>query len=285
MHCAGAVLHSEDVMTELTKNTTSRAAIKSVRYRQYLRGIALPAILMVLWWAAFAFGWTQTKLFVPIETVFATGARLLLSAHLWEALGVSLLRELAGFVLGTVFGLFFGVLLGLSRWSRILIGPTLHTIKQISLFAWIPLIMVWFGLGETSKVVFIALSVFFPVLLNTFEGVGSVSKEIVEVSRVFVFSRWQLITRIVLPSAMPSIFTGIYLALIYSLMATLGAEYMLTSGVGIGNLITDARENFWMDQVIFGIAVIGAIGFTLSTIASYFEQRILRWRGPEHHEN
>jgi sulfonate transport system permease protein len=271
-------------MTNTVKDNLSGQARKPWRYRAYLRGLALPGVLLVLWWAAFHFGWTQTKLFVPVDVVLATAARLLVSEHLWLALGVSLLRELAGFVLGTVFGLFFGILLGLSHWSRLLIGPTLHTLKQISLFAWIPLIMVWFGLGEASKVIFIALSVFFPVLLNTFEGVGSVSKEIVEVSRVLVFSRWQLITRIVIPSAMPSIFTGIYLALIYSLMATLGAEYMLTSGVGIGNLITDARENFWMDQVIFGIAVIGAIGFTLSTIAAVIEERVLRWRGPEHQQ-
>ncbi len=269
-------------MTKPKQDQHTHLNIKPFRYRAYMRGLALPAVLLFLWWAAFAFGWTHSKLFVPVETVIATGGRLLSSPYLWEALGVSLLREMAGFILGTVFGLFFGVLLGLSRWSRILIGPTLHTVKQISLFAWIPLIMVWFGLGEASKVIFIALSVFFPVLLNTFEGVGSVSKETVEVSRVFVFSRWQLITRIVLPSATPSIFTGIYLALIYSLMATLGAEYMLTSGIGIGNLITDARENFLMDQVIFGIVVIGAIGFTLNAIATFFEQRMLRWRGPAH---
>lgn len=251
-----------------------------IRYRKHLRGAALPLLLLLLWWASYQFGWTESKLFVSPQKVLETGWRLSIGGEIWLALGVSLLRDLAGFVIGAGIGLAAGILLGLSRWSRLLIGPTLHTIKQISLFAWIPLIMVWFGLGETSKIVFISLAVFFPVLLNTFEGVGSVSREIVEVACVLAFSRWQLITRIVIPSAMPSIFTGIYLALIYSWLATLGAEYMLTSGVGIGNLLSDGRENFWMDQVILGIVIVGAVGFALSWLAGLLEQRLLRWRGP-----
>ncbi len=248
--------------------------------RKYLRGSALPLLFLVIWWSSYAFHWTESKLFVSPGKVLDTGWRMSIGGELWYALGVSLLRDLSGFVIGTVTGLLAGILLGLSRWSRLLFGPTLHTIKQISLFAWIPLIMVWFGLGETSKIVFISLAVFFPVLLNTFEGVGSVSHDIVEVARVFVFSRWQLITRIVIPSAMPSIFTGIYLALIYAWLATLGAEYMLTSGVGIGNLLTDGRENFWMDQVILGIFIVGAVGFLLSWMAEKLEKRLLRWREP-----
>lgn len=248
--------------------------------RRYLRGAALPGLIILFWWLAYALHWTDSRLFVPVEKVWQTGWRLAAGGDLWIALGVSLLRDMAGFALGAMAGLLIGVLLGLSRWSRMLFGPTLHTVKQISLFAWIPLIMVWFGLGETSKIVFISMAVFFPVLLNTFEGVGSVSPEIVEVARVLVFSRWQLVTRIVIPSAMPSIFTGIYLGLIYSWLATLGAEYMLTSGVGIGNLLNDGRENFLMDQVILGVVIVGAVGFLLSWIAGRLERRLLRWRGP-----
>lgn len=248
--------------------------------RKYLRGAALPGLIVLFWWMAYALHWTDSKLFVPVGKVLETGWRLAAGGDLWIALGVSLLRDLAGFGIGAAAGLTVGILLGLSRWSRMLFGPTLHTVKQISLFAWIPLIMVWFGLGETSKIVFISMAVFFPVLLNTFEGVGSVSTELVEVARVLVFSRRQLITRIVIPSAMPSIFTGIYLGLIYSWLATLGAEYMLTSGVGIGNLLNDGRENFLMDQVILGVAMVGAVGFLLSWIAGLMERRMLRWRGP-----
>lgn len=269
-------------MTAELHDMTETAALPETTHvlRTYLRGAALPGLIVLYWWASYALHWTDSRLFVPVEKVVQTGWRLAAGGDLWLALGASLLRDMAGLFLGAAAGLLAGVLLGLSRWSRLLFGPTLHTVKQISLFAWIPLIMVWFGLGETSKIVFISMAVFFPVLLNTFEGVGSVSPEIVEVARVLVFTRWQLVTRIVIPSAMPSIFTGIYLGLIYSWLATLGAEYMLTSGVGIGNLLNDGRENFLMDQVILGVVIVGAVGFFLNWIAGRLERRMLRWLGP-----
>ncbi|EHP42389.1 alkanesulfonate ABC transporter permease [Cupriavidus basilensis OR16] len=89
----------------------------------------------------------------------------------------------------------------------------------------------------------------------------------------------QVLLRVVLPSASPSIFAGIHLALIYAWLATLGAEYMLVSGKGIGNTLTDGRENFWMDLVLFGVIVVGLVGFTLNWIASRIERRLLAWRG------
>jgi sulfonate transport system permease protein len=117
------------------------------------------------------------------------------------------------------------------------------------------------------------------VVLNTFEGIRSVQREFIEVARVFAFSGRQLLTRVVLPAALPSIFTGVYLALIYAWLATLGAEYLLSSGIGIGNLLTDGREHLWMDQVILGVIVVGAVGFSLNLIAGLVEARLLRWRG------
>jgi sulfonate transport system permease protein len=83
----------------------------------------------------------------------------------------------------------------------------------------------------------------------------------------------------VLPAALPSIFNGIHLALIYAWLATLGAEYLLTSGIGIGNLLTDGREHLWMDQVLLGIVIVGLVGFTLNWLAGTIEARLLRWRG------
>jgi sulfonate transport system permease protein len=243
-----------------------------------LRGSALPGLLLLYWSATFRFGWTDSTLLVPAEKVWDTAIRMSSDGTLWKSLGASLTRDLAGFALGTCSGLVIGGALGLSRFFENLIGPTLHTIKQISLFAWIPLISAWFGLGETAKVVFLSLAAFFPVVLNTFEGVRSVPPELIEVARAFAFSRPQLVTRVVLPAAVPSIFTGVYLALIYSWLATLGAEYLLSSGVGIGNLLTDGREHLWMDQVILGVIMVGAVGFALNLIAGLIEARLLKWR-------
>ncbi len=265
--------------TENDSVVAAWASANGVTFTQFRRGITLPVLLLTIWWAVFHFGWTDTELFVPIDKVWDTAVKLSDSGVLWRSLGASLARDLAGFALGASVGLLIGTAFGLSRLFENLVGPTLHTIKQISLFAWIPLISVWFGLGDTAKVVFLSLAAFFPVVLNTFEGIRAVPREFIEVARVYHFSRWQLLTRVVFPSALPSIFTGIYLALIYAWLATLGAEYLLTSGVGIGNLLTDGREHFWMDQVILGIIIVGAVGFIMNLIATRIEARLLRWRG------
>jgi sulfonate transport system permease protein len=104
--------------------------------------------------------------------------------------------------------------------------------KQISLFAWIPLISVWFGLGDVAKVVFLSLAALVPVVVNTCDGLRNVPPSLLEVARVYRFTRWQTIVGVMLPAALPSIFTGIYLALVYSWLATIGAEYLLVSGRG-----------------------------------------------------
>ena len=117
--------------------------------------------------------------------------------------------------------------MGISRLAERLLGPSFNAAKQVALFAWLPLLSVWCGTGELAKVVFVALSAFYPVVLNTCEGFGSVSRDYVEVARVFRFTRGQLIRRVMLPAAAPSIFAGMHLALIYAWLGTLGAEYFV----------------------------------------------------------
>jgi sulfonate transport system permease protein len=239
----------------------------------------IPGALLALWWASYGLGWTESRLFVPIESVLLAGVRLVGDGELLRALGASLQRMAAGFAVGAAAGLCFGVALGLSRPLERLVGPTFHTIKQVSLFAWLPLISLWFGLGELSKIVFISLAAFFPVALNAFDGVRSVPRELIEVARALELSRVQTIRRVVLPAASPALFTGLALALIYAWLGTLGAEYLMTAGPGIGNLLTDGREHFWMDVVILGVVVIGLVGFALTWITGVLESRLLRWRG------
>ncbi len=256
-----------------TAHSGSRVAARVV-----LRGAALPAGLLLWWWAAYHYGWTASELFVPPAKVWDTAQRLWENGYLTSSLQGSLQRFLAGFVIGSLAGLVVGTALGLSRLLENLVGPTLHAVKQVSLLAWIPLISVWFGLGDPAKIAFLSLAAFFPVMLNTFEGIRSVPRELVEVARVFAFSRTQMVRQVVLRAALPSIFTGIYLGLLYAWLATLGAEYLLTSGVGIGNLLTDGREHFWMDQVLLGVIVVGLVGFALNGVATRIEARALKWR-------
>lgn len=244
-----------------------------------LRGWVLPIALLALWWAAFRFGWSSSPVLVSIGSVWHRAVEQTVSGELWIGLSASLQRDLIGFAIGASAGLVVGAALGLSRLFENLVGPSFHTLKQISLFAWIPLLSVWFGLGDAAKIAFLSLAAFFPVVLNTFEGIRSVPGELMEVARVLRFNRWQWLRKVVLPSAAPSIFAGIHLGLIYAWLATLGAEYLLVSGKGIGNTMIDGREHFWMDLVIFGVIVVGLVGFTLNWIATQIESRLLAWRG------
>ena len=244
-----------------------------------LRGVVIPLVLLALWWAAVRFGWSTSPLLVAPSKVWETGVDQVVSGKVFAALGASLWRDLVGFAIGAIAGLVFGALLGASRLAEKLVGPSFHTLKQISLFAWIPLLSVWFGLGDAAKVAFLSLAAFFPVVLNTFEGIRGVPADLLEVARVLKFTRAQRWRKVILPAASPSIFAGIHLGLIYAWLATLGAEYLLVSGQGIGNLMIDGREHFWMDMVLFGVFVVGLVGFTLNWTLSRIEARALAWRG------
>ena len=243
-----------------------------------LRGWVLPTLILLVWWWAVASGWSTSPLLVSPGAVWERAVQQFTSGELSVALSASLWRMAWGFAIGSAIGLVFGVLLGGSRWFDRLVGPSFHTLKQISLFAWIPMLSMWFGLGDGAKIAFVAMAAFFPVVLNTFEGIRSVPRESIEVARVFDFSPWQLLTRVIAPSAAPSVFTGIQLSLIYTWLATLGAEYLLASGKGIGNTLIDGREHFQMDLVLFGVVVIGFVGFVLNTVLGALERRLLAWR-------
>jgi sulfonate transport system permease protein len=243
----------------------------------WLRGWIVPLALVVVWDALTRFKLVNTLLLAKPASVLLVLVEQLRSGELFPALLASLQRDLIGFVIGALFGIAVGSAMGLSRLADRLVGPTFHAAKQVAIFAWIPLISVWFT-GEPAKIVFIALSAFYPVVVNTFEGIRSVGREHVEVARVFRFSYVQIFRKVVLPGALPSIFAGLHLGLVYSWLGTLGAEYLLAPGLGIGNLMIDGREQFKMDKVLLGVIIAGLVGYALNALSTRLEARLTRWR-------
>ncbi|KVE89698.1 taurine ABC transporter permease [Burkholderia cepacia] len=258
--------------------TTAARVARRLRAPDW-RGFVLPLVAFALWWAIASAHLVNSGLLVGPADVLRTAWVQATSGALGRALSASLAREACGFAIGAAGGLLLGTALGLSRLAARMVGPSFDTFKQISLFAWIPLISVWFGLGDVAKVVFLSLAALLPVAAHTCDGIHAVPRAYVDVARALRYSRFQLVRHVILPAALPSIFTGLYLGLIYSWLATLGAEYLLVAGSGIGNTLIDGSEQFRMDLVLFGIIVVGVTGWALNAIARAIERKVLARRG------
>lgn len=251
------------------------------RTEKYLgSGVVFPLLLLLAWDLSVRFGLLDARLWASPEAVAATAREQLGDGSLLTALGASLRRDALGLLGGSLIGFILGGALGTVRLIDELLSPLLNGLKHIALFTWIPLMSIWLGNGETAKVTFIALAVFLPVMLNTYEGVRSVDPRFLEVARILKLSRLQTLRKVVLPAAAPSIATGLHLALIYGWLATIGAEYLFAVAPGIGSSIMEGREQFRMDLVLLGMAIIGGVGFLLNTAARRLQAHVLRWQDP-----
>jgi sulfonate transport system permease protein len=269
-------------VSQVSPAPSNTAPVLSARPRAkaFGRGLVVPAALLALWLVLAHYKLANPHLLVRPQLVFTRAVSELQSGELVPQLLASLTRDLSGFALGSAAGLLVGTALGLSQVYDRLFGPTLHAAKQVALFAWIPLMSVWLGSGELAKIAFIALSAFYPVVINTYQGIRGVSREHLEVARAFEFTRLQTLRRVVLPSALPSVFAGFHLGLIYAWLGTIGAEYLLAPGLGIGNLMINGRESFAMDKVLLGVILVGSVGALLNAAATKLESRLLKWRVP-----
>ena len=245
------------------------------------RGLVLPLAIVLVWYAVTALNLVNTKLIVPPAGVVAQGLKELANGNFYLGIGLSLWRDLSGFSLGALAGIAVGALIGVSRLADKVIGPTFHTARQISLFAWLPLLSALVGTGDLSKIIFIGFSAFYPVVLGTLEGVRGVNKAHAEVARVYGFTPAQVFFKLILPAASPQILAGLRLGLIYAWLATIGAEYLLVNdGQGIGNTVFKGRMAFNVELILFGLAAIGLVGNVFNRIAAAGERRLLRWRAP-----
>ncbi|MCX7257832.1 MAG: ABC transporter permease [Polaromonas sp.] len=245
------------------------------------RGLVLPLAIVLVWYGVTALNLVNTKLIVPPAGVVAQGLKELANGNFYLGIGLSLWRDLSGFSLGALAGIAVGALIGVSRLADKVIGPTFHTARQISLFAWLPLLSALVGTGDLSKIIFIGFSAFYPVVLGTLEGVRGVSRAHAEVARVYGFTPAQVFFKLILPAASPQILAGLRLGLIYAWLATIGAEYLLVNdGQGIGNTVFKGRMAFNVELILFGLLAIGLVGNVFNRIAAAGERRLLRWRAP-----
>ncbi|MDF0492191.1 ABC transporter permease subunit [Bradyrhizobium yuanmingense] len=235
-----------------------------------------PVVLVIVWeWLAQA-GWLSPQVLPAPSKVIRTAFKLATTGTLLNDLGVSLLRAAAGFVIGTAIGGGLGILVGFSRIAEALIDRSVQMIRAIPFLAALPLVIVWLGVGETQKIFLVALGVTFPIYINTVLGIRQVDPKLLELGRVQGLSSLQLIRRIILPGALPSILTGVRYALATAWLALVVAE-TIGAQSGIGFLAMDAREFLRTDVIVLTIVIYALIGVAADGIARFLERRLLAW--------
>jgi sulfonate transport system permease protein len=253
--------------------TSARAPV-----RRDLRPLALPAALLVAWVAVSAAHLVDHRKLPALTEVAATLREEFIQGRLVSAVLGSLTRGAIGFSIALVVGLTLGTVLGLSRWADRVGGSTFHAFRQVAPFAWLPLIGAAFGAGEPPKIAFIAVTALPFVVLNTVEGVRSVSRQHVELARVLEIDRLRFLTHIVAPSAAQQILTGVHLGLTTAWLGVIGAEFFLQTTPGVGATLLEGRASGNMELVLLGIFLTGAIGLALNVVTLAVERYLLRWR-------
>lgn len=232
------------------------------RVKKLILGLSLPLAILLLWWYSTTFGEIPKSLLPCLPDVGRTFVDNITSGRLWGDLSVSLTRVIKGYLLSAAVGVFLGSVMGMAKEVRAVCLPTLTTIRQIPMIAWIPLIILWCGIGEVSKVVIIVIAAVFPIMVNTLSGISSTNEGHIEVARLYKLTKWQTFCKVHLPHALPQILIGLKLGLGVSWMAVVASE-LISSTSGIGYRMSDARSLMQSNVVIMCMIVIGIMGILM----------------------
>jgi sulfonate transport system permease protein len=237
----------------------------------------LPVAALLLWEALGHYGMISELLFPTPSTIARAFVSLAQSGDLWIHLRISSVRALSGYALGGGLGLLLGLLVGLFPRTEKLLDPSIQMVRMIPSLAVVPLFILWFGIGEQSKVLIIAKSAFFPLYIQTFLGIRNVDNKLFEVAKVLGFSRFKQIFRLVLPAALPHVVLGARLSLGLSWLGLVVAE-LIASSSGIGYMMSDARQFADTPVVFVGIFLFAALGLLTDSLLRLLEWRLLRWK-------
>jgi sulfonate transport system permease protein len=239
----------------------------------------LPVALVAIW---FLFSWlgliSPLLLPSPVDVV-RSGFELLGNGELARHVAVSLTRVLQGFALAAVLGISLGAAIGLSPAFDKSVDWVLQTLKPIPPIGWFPLVVLWFGIGEVSKVFIIFLGAFFPILINVVDGIRQTDHRYVELARVHEIGWWRFLTWVIIPGSLPSTFTGLRIGMGFAWTCVVAAE-LIAAEAGIGYLIVDARQTFHPDVLLVGILTIGILGTVMDAGLRQLDRRLIRWKQP-----
>ncbi|MDO6966314.1 aliphatic sulfonate ABC transporter permease SsuC [Rhizobium alvei] len=236
----------------------------------------LPLATIIVWQVLSSFGIISTRIMPSPADVLKAFWTTTLSGDLPHDIAVSAGRALAGLLVGGAIGFALGIANGISRLSEQLTDTTLQMLRTIPHLALIPLVILWFGIGEESKLFLTSLGVLFPVYLNTYHGVRNVDRDLIEMGRVYGMSGFTLFRKVIFPGALPSIFVGLRYALGIMWLTLIVSETIAASS-GIGHMAMEAREFMMTDIVVLALVIYALLGKAADIAVRYLEQRVLAW--------
>ena len=248
------------------------------------RAVRLTSVFsfFAVWYAVCAINSNVVRLFNPVlfpspVLVLQTGIEMVRSGELLQDVAASMGRVVQGFVVAAILGVAVGTLVGRSRLAEHVVDPLIQMLRPIPPLAFLPMMVLWFGIGEMSKIAFIAYATFFPIFTTTVEGIKFIDPVLLRAASSLGATRRDLFRMVVLPAALPSIITGLRIGFGLAFFVIVAAEFIAADS-GLGFLINDSRTFFQVPRMLLGAAVIGLIGFAFNVLLRGLETRLLRWR-------
>jgi sulfonate transport system permease protein len=262
-----------------TTLATPRATVRGGSLRSLLPGARWlsPVALVVLWQLASTTGLLPEKTLESPLGILSTAWDLTREGQLPQALLVSLRRAAEGFVLGAAVALIAGTFAGLNRAGNAVIDPPMQMLRTVPLFGLIPLFILWFGIGETPKVLLVALGVVIPLYLNLIGALKGIDPELYEVADSLRLSRWQRLRHVIAPGALPGTLVGLRQSLGVAWLALIVAE-QVNASAGLGYMINNARDFLRTDIVVVGLLAYAVLGLLTDALVRALEAHALRWR-------
>jgi sulfonate transport system permease protein len=244
---------------------------------RWVRRMSGPVLLVLAWHLASVTGVLPTEVLAGPSTVIDSAARLIETGELQDAMVISLGRALAGLAIGGTIGVALAIVAGLFRLGEDLVDATMQMLRTVPNVALIPLLIIWFGIGEAPKIALIALGTAFPLYLNVYAGIRNVDSTLIEAGRTLGLSRAAMIRHVVLPGALPSALVGLRYSLGIAWLALVFGE-QINATAGIGYLMATAREMFQTDVIVVCLVVYALLGLGVDFTVRTLEKVLLAWR-------
>lgn len=238
-------------------------------------GLILPVIILIAWQLVTTTGLVPPYRLPTPASVFTAGVELAERGELWTHIAISVQRVLLGFAIGAVIGLAVAGVVGLSRLGDVLLSPTLAALRAVPSLAWVPLLILWLQIGEESKVTLIAIGAFFPVYTTVASALRHVDPQLVEAGRSFSLRGWSLFRTVQLPAVIPSVISGLRLALAQAWLFLVAAE-LIASSMGLGFLLTDSQNSGRVDRILLSIVLLALLGTITNGILALVEKHLLK---------